>query len=354
LSLEDFIFFIVLKKMSSETTEVKLMKYSKLGNSGLKVSRIALGCMSYGTPEWRKWVLDEEASRPFIQRALELGINFFDTANMYSVGKSEEVLGNALRDFAPGRRDELVIATKVFFPMNDKPNRGGLSRKNILSSIDASLKRLGTDYVDLYQFHRWDNETPIEETMDTFHDLVRSGKVRYIGASSCAAWQFSKAINIAKYRGMTQFISMQNHYNLIYREEEREMNPLCASEGIGLIPWSPLARGLLSGKRKKDDLLKGDTIRSETDQYTKFLYDRTRDNDFEIIERVVELAAKKKVTPSQLSLAWLLHKPNVIAPIVGATKMYQLEEAAQSVHIDLSSEDMLYLEELYRPHFVVR
>jgi len=333
---------------------VKPMPYVRLGNSGMKVSRISLGCMSYGDPAWRKWVLNEEESKPFIKRALDLGINFFDTANVYSLGASETVLGHALKEYAPGKRNELVIATKVYAPMSDKPNNGGLSRKNIMQSLDDSLRRLGLDYVDLYQFHRWDPETPIEETMEAFHDLVRSGKVRYIGGSSCSAWQFSKAVHIAKDRGIP-LVSMQNHYNLIYREEEREMNPLCVSEGIGLIPWSPLARGLLSGKYKKGEsgALESESTRLTSDPFTKTLYERdTKDNDFAIIDRVAELAKKKNVSPSQIALAWLLHKPNVAAPIIGATKMYQLEEAVQAVHIELSKDDIKYLEELYRPHTI--
>jgi len=326
------------------------MKYVRVGKSGLKVSKICLGCMSYGSSEWRKWVLDEPESKVFIKRALELGINFFDTANAYSLGKSEEVLGNALREFAPGKRSEHVIASKVYVPMNDKPNGGGLSRKHIMDSVEQSLRRLGTDYLDIYQFHRWDPETPLEETIDTLHDLLRAGKIRYVGGSSCYAWQFSKAVHMAKERGFN-FISMQNHYNLIYREEEREMNPFCNSEGIGLIPWSPLARGLLSGKWKRTDKsIEGETIRAETDAFSKQLYTGTRDNDFDIIERVVELANKKKVTPSQLSLAWMMNKPGVAAPIIGATKMSHLEEAVAAVHIEVTPEEMKYLEELYKPH----
>jgi len=326
------------------------MKYVRLGNSGLKVSKICLGCMSYGSSEWRKWVLDEPESKPFIKRALELGINFFDTANVYSQGKSEEILGNALKEFAPGKRNELVIASKVCLPMNETPNGSGLSRKHIMESVDESLRRLGTDYLDIYQFHRWDPETSLEETIDTFHDLIRAGKIRYAGGSSCYAWQFSKAVHLAKERGFN-FISMQNHYNMIYREEEREMIPFCNSEGIGLIPWSPLARGLLSGKWKRTDTsIEGETIRSHTDSLTKSRYNATRENDFDVIERVVDLANKKKVSPSQLSLAWMMNKPGVAAPIIGATKMSHLEEAVEAVSIEITPEEMKYLEELYKPH----
>ncbi|HEY4720418.1 MAG TPA: aldo/keto reductase, partial [Anaerolineae bacterium] len=260
------------------------MKYVNLGRTGLQVSRICLGTMTYGTPQWREWVLTEEASRPFIQRALELGINFFDTADMYSRGVSEEVLGRALHDFT--RRDEVVIATKVFFPMGDKPNQRGLSRVHIMNAIDASLRRLGTDYVDLYQIHRWDTETPIEETLEALHDVVKSGKVRYIGASSIYAWQFAKTLYLADLHGWTRFVSMQNHYNLIYREEEREMLPLCLDQGIGVIPWSPLARGFLAGNRSRDG--GGETIRSKTDGYAAELY--YQDADFVVADRAAQLA----------------------------------------------------------------
>jgi len=319
-----------------------------LGKTGLKVSRICLGAMSFGDPKWQGWVLNEEASRPIIKRALELGINFFDTANMYSVGVSEEILGRALKDFA--KRDEVVIATKVFFPMKPAPNCGGLSRKHIMQSIDDSLKRLGTDYVDILQIHRWDPDTPIEETVEALHDVVKSGKARYVGASSMSTWQFCKAILYARRRGFTEFISMQNHYNLIQREEEREMIPFCQSEGVGLIPWSPLARGLLTGSRKKETVFDGDTTRSKTDIYSKLLYEKTLESDFKIIDRVISLAEKKKVTPAQIAIAWLLHKPQVASPIIGTTKVSQLEEAAAAVHIKLDKEDLDFLEELYVPH----
>jgi len=327
------------------------MQYARLGNTGMKVSRICLGTMTYGSPKWREWVLDEEASRPFIKRALELGINFFDTADMYSVGASEEVLGRALRDFA--KRDEVVIATKVYHPMNDKPNSKGLSRKHIMQSIEDSLKRLETTYVDLYQIHRYDSETPVEETMEALHDLVRAGKVRYIGASSMFAWQFSKAQHAAKLKGLVPFVSMQNHYNLICREEEREMNPLCADQGVGLIPWSPLARGLLSGSRTKgQSKVEGETLRSKADAFAQTLYASTVENDFAIIDRVIEIAKKKEVTAAQISLAWLLNKPQVVAPIIGCSKMQQLEESVAALNVKLTVEEMKYLEELYKPHTI--
>ncbi|PJF38777.1 MAG: aldo/keto reductase, partial [Phototrophicales bacterium] len=291
------------------------MQYVNLGNTGLQVSRICLGMMTYGTSRWRDWILNEEESRPFIQRALELGINFFDTANMYSLGVSEEITGRALRDFA--RRDEVVVATKVFFPMGDKPNQGGLSRKHIMDAIDASLKRLGMDYVDLYQIHRWDYNTPIEETMEALHDVVKAGKARYIGASSMYAWQFAKAQHVAEMNGWTKFVSMQNHYNLIYREEEREMIPQCIDMGVAVIPWSPLARGFLAGNRTRDK--GGETPRSRSDNYAHEMY--YSDADWEIVDRVKQLAQAKGVAPAQIALAWLLHKPGVTSPIIGTSKM---------------------------------
>jgi aryl-alcohol dehydrogenase (NADP+) len=303
--------------------------------------------MTYGTPKWREWVLDEAASRPFIQRALELGINFFDTADVYSIGVSEEILGRAIKDFT--RREEVVIATKVFFPMGDKPNQGGLSRVHILQAIEDSLRRLGTDYVDLYQIHRWDPETPIEETMEALHEVVKSGKARYIGASSMYAWQFSKSLYLADLNGWTRFISMQNHYNLVYREEEREMIPLCLSAGIGLIPWSPLARGFLSGNRSPQGW--GQTARAKTDEFAHQMY--YQESDFSIVERVVELAEKRDVAPTQIALAWLLHKPGVTAPIIGASKMTHLEQDIAALDIELSTDEMTFLEEPYQPHPVL-
>src|SRR5215831_14504248 len=298
------------------------MQYVNLGSSGLKVSRICLGCMSYGNPSWRPWILPEEASRPFIKRALELGVNFFDTADMYSLGGSEEVLGRALRDFA--RRDDVVIATKVHFPMGDRPNDRGLSRKHILSAIDASLRRLSTDYIDLYQIHRLDRETPMDETLAALDHVVRVGKVRYLGASSMFAWQFAKMLYRADQRGWTRFVSMQNHYNLIYREEEREMLPLCRAEGIGVLPWSPLARGFLTGNRSQGG--RGETVRSQTDGYSHEMY--ASEADLAVADRVVTVAARRGISPSQTALAWLLRQPAVTAPIIGATKMAHLEQAA--------------------------
>ncbi|GIL12103.1 MAG: aldo/keto reductase [Chloroflexota bacterium] len=320
------------------------MQYMNLGKSGLKVSRICLGMMTYGSSQWRDWVLDEEDSRPFIRRALELGINFFDTADMYSMGVSEEVTGRALKDFA--RRDEVVIATKVYHPMGDKPNQGGLSRKHIHHSIDDSLRRLGTDYVDLYQIHRWDAETPIEETLEALHDVVKAGKALYIGASSMYAWQLAKALYTADLHGWTRFVSMQNHYNLVYREEEREMIPLCIDQGLGVIPWSPLARGFLAGNRTRDK--SGETTRSKSDRFAHSMY--YQDTDFETLDRVMELAKGRGVSPAQIALAWMLHKPGITSPIIGASKMYQLEEAVAALDIQLSAEDMAYLEAPYQPH----
>jgi len=323
------------------------MEYTRLGKTGLKVSRICLGTMTYGSSKWRDWVLDEEATRPFIQRALELGINFFDTADMYSEGESEKVVGRALKDFA--RREEVVIATKVYNPMGDKPNRSGLSRKYIMHAIDDSLRRLGTDYVDLYQIHRWDMETPIEETLEALHDLVKSGKVRYVGASSMWAWQFAKALYVADLHGWTRFVSMQNHYNLVYREEEREMLPLCRDQGIGVIPWSPLARGFLAGNRTRDK--SGETTRSKSDSYARQLY--YLDTDFAVADRVVELADRRSVRPAQVALAWMLHQPGITAPIVGASKPHHLEDAVAALDIRLSEEERHYLEELYQPHLIL-
>ncbi|UJR33402.1 hypothetical protein I4U23_020848 [Adineta vaga] len=331
------------------------MPYVRLGNSGLQVSRICLGMMSYGSTKWREWVIEEEQARPFVKRALELGINFFDTADMYSLGVSEEITGRALNDMAI--REEIIVATKVFHQVADGPNQKGLSRKHIFDACNASLKRLNMDYIDLYQIHRFDKETPIEETMEALNDLVRSGKVRYIGASSMYAWQFAKAQHIAEKNGWTKFISMQNHYNLVYREEEREMNPLCLDQGVGLIPWSPLARGFLTGNRSKSDINKENrektsaTKRAETDAIGHNLY--YADSDFEIVERLKIVAEKKQVKPAQLALAWILSKSGVCAPVVGATKMYQLEEAVAATQIKLSDEEIKNLEELYQPHRIV-
>ncbi len=324
------------------------MEYTRLGKTGLKVSRICLGCMTYGTPAWREWVLDEESSRPFIRRALEMGINFFDTADMYSRGVSEEILGRALRDFA--KREDVVIATKVRYPMGDGPNDYGLSRKHIFDAIDASLRRLGVDHVDLYQIHRLDPETPIEETLEALHDLVRAGKVRYLGASSMHSWQFAKSLYLADLNGWTRFVSMQNHYNLAYREEEREMLPLCLDQGVGVIPWSPLARGFLAGNRRRGEK-SAETVRAQTDNFAQDYY--FQPEDYDVVERLVAVAGRRGVPPSQIALAWLLHQPGLTAPIVGASKMRHLEDAVAAVEIRLSNEERQELEAPYRPHRVM-
>ncbi|MCO1580102.1 aldo/keto reductase [Crossiella sp. SN42] len=320
------------------------MEYVKLGATGLDVSRICLGCMSYGVPERgpHPWSLTEEQSRPFLKRAVELGINFFDTANYYSDGTSEEIVGKLLGEYA--RRDEIVLATKVFLPMGEGPNRRGLSRKAIFAEVDNSLRRLGTDYIDLYQIHRFDRHTPIEETLEALHDVVKSGKVRYLGASSMHAYQFAKMLYTADLNGWTRFVSMQNHYNLIYREEEREMLPLCAEEGIGVIPWSPLARGRLT--RDWDAA----TARAETDDFGKTLY---QDSDRIVVDAVAAVAAERGVPRAQVGLAWLLHNPAVTAPIVGATKTHHLEDAVAAVGLELSTEEVARLEAPYTPHAVV-
>lgn len=323
------------------------MDYVRLGATGLKVSRICLGMMTYGSPEWHPWTLDEAASRPFVKRALERGINFFDTADMYSRGVSEEVTGRALKDFA--KRDQIVVATKVCLPMGDGPNDKGLSRKHLLDGIDASLRRLGMDYVDLYQIHRFDYDTPIEETMQTLHDIVRSGKVRYIGASSMYTWQFAKMLAVAETHGWTKFVSMQNHLNLIYREEEREMIPLCRAEGIGLIPYSPMARGFLAGDRKKQG--GGETTRANSDKLAAKFY--FAESDFAIADRVGELATRRGVSRMQVALAWVLSRPGVTAPIVGASKLPHLDEAIDALDLKLTPEECKFLEELYQPHAVV-
>jgi aryl-alcohol dehydrogenase (NADP+) len=305
--------------------------------------------MSYGTPKWRDWVLDEAASRPFIQRALDLGINFFDTANMYSAGVSEEVTGRALKDFA--KRDEIVLATKVYFSYNDLPNQGGLSRKHIMAAVEDSLRRLGTDYIDLYQIHRYDYHTPLEETLEALHDLVKAGKVRYIGASSMYAYQFTKSLYLADLHSWTRFVSMQNHYNLVYREEEREMNRVCVEEGIGLIPWSPLARGFLVGNRSKDKAEGGETKRAKSDDYAHNMYYEAE--DFEVVDAVEQVASAHGVKPAQVALAWILQRPGVVAPIIGATKMPHLEDAVAALDIELSEDDIAALEAPYVPHRVL-
>ncbi|MGG3437373.1 aldo/keto reductase [Bacillus subtilis] len=323
------------------------MDYVKLGHSGLEVSRLCLGCMSFGAAEkWvHQWVLDEEKSRLIIKKALELGINFFDTANVYSMGASEEILGRALKDYA--NRDEIVLATKVHQRMHEGPNGAGLSRKAIMSEIDKSLKRLGTDYVDLYIIHRWDYHTPIEETMEALHDVVKAGKARYIGASAMYAWQFQKALHVAEKNGWTKFVSMQNHLNLIYREEEREMLPLCKEEKIGVTPYSPLASGRLTREWSET------THRSETDQIQKSKYDATADADRLVVERLAAIAEKHGVSRTHIALAWLLQKKPVTAPIIGATKMSHLENAVRALSVKLTSEDIALLEEPYVPHPIV-
>lgn len=323
------------------------MEYTRLGSTGTKVSRICLGCMSYGTPEWREWVLPEEDSMPFFRRAVEAGINFFDTADMYSKGESERVVGKALKEYA--KRDEVVIATKVYFPIDDHPNGKGLSRKHIMDSIDASLKRLDTDFVDLYQIHRFDPDTPIEETMEALDDVVKAGKARYIGASSMAAWQFAKAQYTADLGGLSRFVTMQNHYNLIYREEEREMIPFCEDQGVGLIPWSPQARGFLAGTRTRDK--GGQTARSKSDSIAQDMY--FSGSDFDVLEAAQSVAKDKGVSSAQIALAWLMHNPAVSAPIVGATKMKHLEEAIAAADVELSDEDIARLEEPYVTHPVL-
>ena len=320
------------------------MEYVRLGSKGLKVSRICLGCMSFGQPaERNQWALDEEHSRPYIQRALELGINFYDTADVYSNGISEIVTGRALHDFA--RRDEVVIATKVRFPTGPGPNDQGLSRKHIMSAIDASLKRLGTDYVDLYQIHRWDYETPIEETMEALHDVVQAGKARYIGASAMFAWQFAKALFIADLHGWRRFVAMQPHYNLIYREEEREMLPLCQDQKIAIIPFSPLARGGLARKPTEE------TLRGQKDVLVKERYEQA-DNKI-TIQRVSDLAEKRGLPMAQVALAWMLSKPGITAPIIGATKPHHLEDAVAALSVQLTSDEIHLLEEAYQPHLII-
>lgn len=324
------------------------MEYTRLGTTGMEVSRICLGCMGFGDAQrWiHKWVLNEENSRPIIKKALELGINFFDTANIYSLGTSEEILGRALNDFA--KRDEVVIATKVHGKMREGPNGGGLSRKAILSEIDHSLRRLGTDYVDLYIIHRWDYATPIEETMEALHDVVKAGKARYIGASAMWAWQFQRALHVAEKHGWTRFVSMQNHLNLIYREEEREMLPLCRAEGIGVTPYSPLASGRLT--RDPDS---ANTLRAETDQIQKSKYDATAEADRQIVERVAEIARKRGVPRVHIALAWLLQKQPVTAPIIGATKISHLEDAVGALAVKLADDEVAYMEAPYAPHPIV-
>ncbi|HYD94111.1 MAG TPA: aldo/keto reductase [Noviherbaspirillum sp.] len=324
------------------------MEYVNLGRSGLKVSKLCLGCMTYGAPDrgMHAWTLDEAASRPFLRQALDLGINFFDTANSYSDGTSEEIVGRALCDFA--RRDEVVVATKVYYPLRNGPNIGGLSRKAILTEVDNSLRRLGTDYIDLYQIHRWDYATPIEETLEALHDIVKAGKVRYIGASSMYAWQFAKALYLAERHGWTRFVSMQNHLSLLNREEEREMLPLCRSEGVAILPWSPLARGRLTRDWNES------SHRSENDAIAKRMYgDQMAESDRQVVERVAKIAADRGVPRAQVALAWVMQKAGVTAPIVGASRPHHLDDAAKALALVLSPEEIGALEEPYVPHPVV-
>jgi 1-deoxyxylulose-5-phosphate synthase len=320
------------------------MEYVRLGSTGLKVSRLCLGTMTYGSKKWREWVLDEQESMPFFRRAVELGINFFDTADMYSEGASEEVTGRALKQFGPSR-DRLVVATKVFNPMGSDPNQRGLSRKHIFHAIDDSLRRLGMDYVDLYQIHRFDFETPIEETIEALDEVVKMGKALYVGASSMRSYQFAQMLAKAGEMGCARFVSMQNHYNLIYREEEREMLPLCREEGVGVIPWSPLARGFVMGRRRNET-----SERAKTDDYARNLY---QESDYQVVDRITQVAAKHGVSNAQVALAWVLHKPGITSPIVGASKMPHLEEAVKALDLKLDESDLKALEESYVPHPVL-
>ncbi len=323
------------------------MKYARLGSTGLTVSRICLGMMSYGDPAKRAWFLDEQAAEPIVARAVEAGITFFDTANVYSDGVSEEITGRLLAKLFP-QREDYVLATKVYFSMGSGPNDRGLSRKHVLAAIDASLRRLGLDYVDLYQIHRFDSETPIAETMEALHEVVRAGKARYIGASSMFAWQFAKAQHTAEARGGTRFVSMQNHYNLLYREEEREMIPLCLDQGVGVVPWSPLARGVLAGNRERGGAR--NTVRADTDEFASRLYDEA---DFDVVDALRAVAEERGLPPAQVALAWLLGKPAVTAPIVGATRLAHLEDAVAAVDVTLSDDEIARLEAPYRPHPVL-
>src|SRR5580700_7796838 len=325
--------------------ERNIMEYVSLGNTGLKVSRICLGCMSYGSSKWRDWVLEEPEALPFFRQALDAGINFFDTADMYSEGASEEVTGRALKKLG-ANREQVVIATKVYNPMGESQNERGTSKKHIRHAIDASLKRLGVDYVDLYQIHRYDSTTPMEETLEGLTDVINQGKALYIGASSMYAWQFAKFLYLADQNGYARFATMQNHYNLVYREEEREMNPLCRAEGVGLIPWSPLARGFLAGNRRKTDF--GDTSRAKTDDYAQKMY--FEDSDFAVVDRVTEIAKKRGVPNAQLALAWVLHQPGVTAPIIGASKPQHLDDAIAALNLKLTPDELKALEEPYKPH----
>ncbi|HMZ42966.1 MAG TPA: aldo/keto reductase [Anaerolineales bacterium] len=321
------------------------MQYTNLGKTGLKVSRLCLGMMTYGSKQWREWMLDEEQAKPFVKRALDAGINFFDTADVYSLGESEKITGNVLRHFGV-KRENVIVATKVFSTMSEDVNDRGLSRKHIMDSIDKSLKRLQMEYVDLYQIHRWDYNTPIEETMEALNDVVRAGKARYIGASSMFAWQFMKALHVSEMNGWSKFVSMQNHYNLVYREEEREMIPLCKDQGIGLIPWSPMARGFFAGNRKRGG--GGETTRAQSDPFANELY--FREEDFVIAERAAEVAKSHNASASQVALAWVLNKPHIAAPIIGSSKIEHLDQAIAALEIKLTADEIQLLEELYQPH----
>ena len=324
------------------------MEYVNLGSTGLKVSRLCLGAMTYGSKQWRPWVLEEEDARPFIHKALELGINYFDTADMYSVGKSEEILGRALKEFG-SRRDRVIVATKVYSAMSDDPNDKGLSRKHIMHSIDNSLRRLDTDYVDLYQIHRFDSATPVEETMRALDDIIRAGKALYIGASAMYGWQFMKMLATSDRLGLARFVTMQNYYNLIYREEEREMLPLCRAEGIAVTPFSPLARGFVVGNRRKEDY--GETVRAKTDEFSRKQY--YRPEDFAIVDRVTELAKKRDLNNAQVALAWVLHQPGITAPIIGASKPGHLEDAMKALTVKLDEGELKFLSELYKPRGIL-
>jgi 1-deoxyxylulose-5-phosphate synthase len=321
------------------------MDYVNLGKAGLRVSRLAFGTMTYGSKKWREWVLEEDDAQPFYRRALELGINFFDTADMYSVGVSEEITGRALKKYGPSR-DRLVIATKVFNAMGDAPNDRGLSRKHILHSIDQSLRRLNTDYVDLYIIHRFDYHTPIDETMEALNDVVRAGKALYLGASSMYAWQFAKMLHASDDHLWSRFVSMQNHYNIVYREEEREMLPLCRAEGIAVTPWSPLARGFIAGDRRKSDF--GDTLRAKTDEYGQRLY--YQDSDFKVVDRITKVAQERGVSNAEVALAWLLAQPGITSPIIGASTLAQMDQQAAALKLKLSPEELKSLAEPYQPH----
>ena len=324
------------------------MEYVNLGSTGLKVSRLCLGAMTYGSKQWRPWVLEEEEARPFIRKALELGINYFDTADMYSVGKSEEILGRALKEFG-SRRDRVIVATKVYNAMSDDPNDKGLSRKHIMHSIDNSLRRMDTDYVDLYQIHRFDSATPVEETMRALDDIIRAGKALYIGASAMYGWQFMKMLATSDRLGLARFVTMQNYYNLIYREEEREMLPLCRAEGIAVTPFSPLARGFVVGNRRKEDY--GETVRAKTDEFSRKQY--YRPEDFAIVDRVTELAKKRDLNNAQVALAWVLHQPGITAPIIGASKPGHLEDAMKALTVKLDEGELKFLSELYKPRGIL-